>query len=206
MQSIGPTQEPLLVREAQGGNHAAFEQLLQCHDRAVWRLASRIMGSQNEIQDIYQEAFLKAYKNLGSFRFECSFATWIYRIVKNVCLDHLRKTRNRRENSSIEINIYGEEHDLLNQVSDDSPANNPERELLRRELRAHISCALHRLTPRERMVCELKHLHGMKLRAVSKLLNTSYESTKNALFRAKRKLRRQLAWCPNGWNSQFDSL
>lgn len=198
MQSIGHAQVPLLIREAQGGNHAAFEELLQIHDRAVWRLASRIMGSRNDVPDIYQEAFLRAYKNLGSFRFECSFATWIYRIVTNVCLDHLRKTRTRRENSSIEVNIYGEERDLLTQVSDDRPANNPERELLRRELRVHISSALRRLTPQERTVFELKHLHGMKLRTVSEMVNTSYESTKSALFRANRKLRRQLTWSPKG--------
>ena len=83
MKSICNLQEPFLVREAQGGNHAAFEQLLRFHDRAVWRLASRIMGSQSDVPDIYQEASLKAYRNLGSFRFECFFATWIYRIVTN---------------------------------------------------------------------------------------------------------------------------
>jgi RNA polymerase sigma-70 factor (ECF subfamily) len=128
MESIGFIEDSFLVREAQGGSHAAFEQLVHAYDQAVLRLAIRITGSQNDAQDIYQEAFLKVYTKLGGFRFECSFSTWIYRIVTNVCLDHLRRNRNRRGHSAIEGNIEGQEHDLLNQVSDDRPANNPEHD------------------------------------------------------------------------------
>lgn len=200
MESIGFIQDSFLVRQAQGGSRAAFEQLVRAHDQAVLRLAIRITGSQNDAQDIYQEAFLKVYTKLGGFRFECSFSTWIYRIVTNVCLDHLRRNRNRRGHSAIEGNIEGEEHDLLNQVSDDRPANNPEQQLLRQELRAHILCALQRLTPRERMVFELKHFQGLKLRAVSEILNTSEGSIKNSLFRATQKLRFQLAVCTSSGN------
>ena len=87
MESTTFIQEDLLIREAQGGDHAAFAQLVHAHDEAVLRLALRITGSQSDAQDIYQEAFLKVYKKLDCFRFECSFSTWIYRIVTNVCLD-----------------------------------------------------------------------------------------------------------------------
>ena len=160
MESIGCIQDCFLVREVHGGNQAAFEQLVYAHDQAVLRLPLRITGSQSDAQDIYQEAFLKVYKKLGGFRFEYSFSTWIRRIVTNLCLDHLRKNRNRRENSAIEVNVEGEEYDLLNQLSDDRPANNPEKRLLSRELSVHILCALQRLTPRERMVFELKRFQG----------------------------------------------
>ena len=142
MENIGCIRDCFLAREVQGGNQAAFAQLVHAHDQAVLRLALRITGSQSDAQDIYQEAFLKVYKKLGSFRFECSFSTWIYRIVTNACLDHLRKNRHRREDSSRELNVEGEEYDFLNQVSDDRPANNPEQELLRQELNAHILGAL----------------------------------------------------------------
>jgi RNA polymerase sigma-70 factor, ECF subfamily len=162
----------------------------------------RIMRSQSDIQDIYQEALLKIYRNLGGFRFECSFSTWIYRIVTNVCLDHLRKNRNCKETSAITVGVEGEEYDLLSQVSDDRPAHNPERQLFRQELRAHISCALERLTPRERMAFELKHFQGLKIRAVSEILNSSVGSTKTTLFRATRKLRFQLATVPKRRNSR----
>jgi RNA polymerase sigma-70 factor (ECF subfamily) len=149
MESTSCIQDCFLVREVQSGNQAAFEQLVHAHDQAVLRVALRITGSQSDAQDIYQETFLKVYRKLGGFRFECSFSTWIYRIVTNLCLDHLRKNRNRRPNSAIEVNADGEEYDLLNQFADDRPTNNPERQLLSRELSAHILCALGRLTPRE---------------------------------------------------------
>src|SRR5450755_4918575 len=84
-----------LIREAQQGNTAAFEELVRQYDRAVLRLAIHLTGSPEDGQDIYQEAFLRAYINLARFRFECSFYTWIYRIVTNLCLDHLRKKNSR---------------------------------------------------------------------------------------------------------------
>ena len=193
MESIGQIQDFFLVRQVQGGNQAAFEQLVHAHDHAVLRLALRITGSQSDAQDIYQEAFLKIYRKLGGFRFECSFTSWIYRIVTNLCLDHLRKTRNRRESGTKEVNKEGEEYDLLNQISDDRPAHNPEQQLLRRELSEHLSRALQTLTPRERMVFELKHFEGLKLRTVSEILNSSEGSVKTTLFRATQKLRSRLA-------------
>src|SRR5689334_17104770 len=74
-----------LIREAQRGSRTAFEELVRQYDQAVLRLALHLTGSEAEAQDIYQEAFLKAYRHLGNFRFECSFYTWMYRIVTNLC-------------------------------------------------------------------------------------------------------------------------
>jgi len=193
MESISSIHDSLLVREAQGGDHAAFAQLVHAHEEAVLKLALRITGSQSDAQDIYQEAFLKVYKKLDCFRFECSVSTWIYRIVTNVCLDHLRKNRNCKESSAVKVKVDGEEFDLLNQILDDRTAHNPEQQLLRCELSAHILCALATLTPRERMVFDLKHFQGMKLRTVSEILNTSESSVKTSLMRATRKLRCHLA-------------
>ena len=185
--------EGSLVREAQDGDQAAFAQLVRAHDEAVLRLAFRITGSQSDAQDISQEVFLKVYRKLDHFRFECSFSTWITRIVTNTCLDHLRKNRNRKENDTIKVGFEGEEYDLLNQVMDDRPVHNPEKELLRGELSANILGALRRLSPQERMVFDLKHFQGMKLRAVGEKLNTSEGSVKTSLVRATRKLRVHLA-------------
>jgi RNA polymerase sigma-70 factor, ECF subfamily len=184
--------DSLLIREAQGGNHAAFAQLVHFHDEAVLKVALRITGSESDAQDIYQEVFLKVYKKLDCFRFECSFSTWITRIATNACLDHLRKNRNRKENDTIRVGVDGVERDLLDQVADDKPGNNPEKELLRRELRGRILCGLKQLTPQERMVFDMKHFQGMKLRAVGEILNTSEGSVKTSLVRAMRKLRLHL--------------
>jgi RNA polymerase sigma-70 factor, ECF subfamily len=149
-------------------------------------------GSEADAQDIYQDAFLKAYKNLGNFRFECSFYTWIYRIVSNLCLDHLRKRQVRKEEAPVAMTGEGEEYDLIEHTPDARPSANPERDLMRRELGAHIAKSLEKLTPRERMVFELKHYHGLKLRTVGEILNTTEETAKNTLFRATQKLRSSL--------------
>lgn len=182
-----------LIREAQQGNRAAFEVLVRHYDQSVLRLALHLTGSESDAQDVYQEAFLKAYKNLGSFRFECSFYTWIYRIVTNLCLDHLRKRTVRKEDAPVATDSEGNEYDLLDQTPDGRPGANPERDLMRRELGKRIGRAIERLTPRERMVFELKHYQGLKLRTIGEVLNTTEETAKNTLFRATQKLRGSLA-------------
>jgi len=178
-----------LIRQAQQGNTAAFEELVRNYDRPVLRLAIHLTGSHEDGQDIYQEAFLRAYINLARFRFECSFYTWIYRIVTNLCLDQLRKRQVRKEDAPVAKDSQGEEYDVLSQVPDGRAAANPERDLMRRELGGRINRALEKLTPRERMVFELKHYQGLKLRTVGEILNTTEETAKNTLFRATQKLR-----------------
>ena len=182
-----------LIRAAQRGDRAAFESLVRQYDQAVLRLALHLTGSEADAQDVYQEAFLKAYRHFGNFRFECSFYTWIYRIVTNLCLDHLRKRQTRREDAHVMTDSSGQEIDLLDNVSDDRAGANPERDLMRRELGSRITQALTRLTPRERMVFELKHYQGLRLRTIGEMLNTTEETAKNTLFRATQKLRSVLA-------------
>src|SRR5436190_4677755 len=183
-----------LIRAAQQGDAAAFEELVRQYDRAVLRLAVHLTGSQEDGQDIYQEAFLRAYINLARFRFECSFYTWIYRIVTNLCLDHLRKKHSRGRDLTTAVSPDGEEEAVLDRMPDHRPAFSPERSLQGRELRESIVRALGQLSPRERMVFELKHYHGMRLRPVAGLLNTTEGTIKNTLFRATHKLRGELAW------------
>ena len=182
-----------LIRAAQHGDRVAFEELVRHYDQAVLRLALHLTGDEHEAQDVYQDAFLKAYRNIGNFRFECSFYTWIYRIVTNLCLDQLRKKQVRKEESPVATTESGEAFDLLEQVADVRSGANPERDLMRRELGAMIGRALNKLTPRERMVFEMKHYQGLKLRTIGEMLNTTEETAKNTLFRATQKLRGTLA-------------
>ena len=156
-------------------------------------MALRLTGSEQDAQDIHQEAFLKAYRYLANFRFECSFYTWIYRIVTNLCLDHLRRRKSRREEQSVVVDSSGEEMDLLSNISDDRSMANPgARTRAQAARRADPGGAGH-LTPRERMVFELKHYQGLRLRTIGEMLNTTEETAKNTLFRATRKLRANLA-------------
>jgi RNA polymerase sigma-70 factor (ECF subfamily) len=192
-QALNRSDDSQLIREAQRGDRAAFEELVRQYDRAVLRLALHLTGSEGDAQDIYQEAFLKAYRNIASFRFECSFYTWIYRIVTNLCLDHIRKRQVRKEESAVTTDSDGQEYSVLDRVSDARAHANPEHDLMRRELGTKIQVALGKLTPRERMVFELKHYQGLKLRTIGEMLNTTEETAKNTLFRATQKLRASLA-------------
>jgi RNA polymerase sigma-70 factor (ECF subfamily) len=185
--------DTLLVRKAQRGDRAAFEELVRHYDQAVLRLAMHLTGSATEAQDVYQEAFLKAYRNIGKFRFECSFYTWIYRIVTNLCLDHLRKRQVRKEDAPVATDAQGQSYDVLAQIADERAASNPEHDLISRELGRKIGAALDQLSPRERMVFELKHYQGLKLRTVGEILQTTEDTAKNTLFRATQKLRGALA-------------
>ena len=182
-----------LIREAQNGSRPAFDSLVRQYDQAVLRLAMHLTGSEQDAQDVHQEAFLKAYRYIGNFRFECSFYTWLYRIVTNLCLDHLRRRKSRREDQAVMIDSSGEQIDLLSNVSDDRSMANPDKELQRKYLGEKIKSALDTLTPRERMVFELKHYQGLKLRTIGEMLNTTEETAKNTLFRATKKLRANLA-------------
>jgi len=191
--SSARVQDAELIREAQKGSREAFDTLVRQYDQAVLRLALHLTGSEQDAQDIHQEAFLKAYRHIGSFRFECSFYTWIYRIVTNLCLDHLRRRKTRKEDSAVMVDAAGEEHDTMTNVSDERAMANPARELERKILGNQIQKALETLTPRERTVFELKHFHGLRLRTIGEMLSTTEETAKNTLFRATRKLRMQLA-------------
>ena len=187
------TEDDDLIREAQRGDRAAFDSLVRRYDQSVLRLALHMLGNEQDAQDVNQEAFLKAYRHLGNFRFECSFYTWLYRIVTNLCLDHLRRRKSRREDPATIIDSRGDELDLMSNISDTRSMANPARELDRKRMGESINQALDKLTPRERTVFELKHYQGLKLRTIGEMLNTTEETAKNTLFRATRKLRANLA-------------
>ena len=193
--SLPELDERALVVEAQAGNRAAFEELVRRYDRDVLRLALNLMKRPEDARDVYQESFLKVYRNLDRFRFECSFYTWLYRIVTNVCLDHLRRRQARPEDQAPEIQMNRQEEgtrDFFEVQREQRPTLDPERSLMGKEIRARLAKAMERLSPRERVVFEMKHYQGLKLRAIGDALGTTEETVKNSLFRATRKLRQEL--------------
>jgi RNA polymerase sigma-70 factor, ECF subfamily len=195
MTSLSQLDERALVAEAQTGGRAAFEELVRRYDRDVLRLALNLMKRPEDARDVYQEAFLKVYRNLHRFRFECSFYTWLYRIVTNVCLDQLRRRQARPEDQAPELKAgrYDEGiTDFFERQREHRPTLDPERRLVGKEIQARIAIAMERLSPRERIVFEMKHYQGLKLRAIGDALGTTEETVKNSLFRATRKLRSQL--------------
>jgi len=180
--------EKALIRAAQEGDQDAFGQLVRAYDKSVLRLAMNLLRSPEDAQDVYQEAFLRVYRNLNSFRFDCSFHTWLYRIVTNLCLDHMRKRKVRREESSQVEGLDGPV-DRMDTFQESRADGDPQRSLFSGELRQGINKALSELTARERMVFELRHYQGMKLRDIGEALGTTEEAAKNCLFRATQKMR-----------------
>jgi len=177
-----------LIRAAQRGDQDAFEQLVRTYDQSVLRLAMNLLRSPEDARDVYQEAFLRVYRNLHSFRFDCSFHTWLYRIVTNICLDQLRKRKVRKEDAAV-VETSDGPIDRMESYEEEAAEANPERSMWNRELKQRIESALVGLTPRERMVFELRHYQGLRLRNIVEMLGTTEEAAKNCLFRATQKMR-----------------
>ena len=185
-----PGEEIALIRLAQQGDRTAFDAIVRQYDQQVLRLILKIVPSVDQAPDLYQEAFLKVYRSLGRFRFESRFSTWLYRVVTNACLDYLRRQKSREEIQAPETQEGGT--DFLQTVPEKRPGGNPEREARSGEIRQRVEKALTRLAPRERMVFELRHFQGMKLKAIGEICGTTEETAKNSLFRATQKLRLEL--------------
>src|SRR6201988_4582090 len=122
-----------LIPAAQSGDQDAFEQLVRTYDQSVLRLAMNLLRSPEDARDVYQEAFLRVYKNLHTFRFDCSFPTWLYRIVTNICLDHLRKRKVRKEEQAVVDTAEGPV-DRMETYPEDAAVANPERAAWNKQL------------------------------------------------------------------------
>src|SRR5271154_1926475 len=133
--------ETALIRAAQDGDHAAFEQLVHAYDQSVLRLAMNLLRSQEDARDVYQEAFLRVFRSIDSFRFDCSFHTWLYRIVTNICLDHLRKRKVRKEEPAV-IDTADGPVDRMDSFEEEAPHADPERRMWNSQLSGRIEAAL----------------------------------------------------------------
>ena len=180
--------EAALIRAAQQGDQQAFERLVHAYDRGVLQIAMNLLRSPEDAYDVYQEAFLRVFKNIRLFRLDSSFSTWLYRIVTNLCLDQMRKRKTRREESSV-IQTEDGPRDRLDSVAEGRELGDPQRSLMSRQLRSRIEKVLGDLTDKERLVFELRHYQGMRLRAIGETLGTSEEAAKMCLFRATQKMR-----------------
>ena len=183
--------EKALIRAAQHGDAEAFEQLVRSYDQNVLRMAFNLLHSQEDARDVYQEAFLRVYRNLPKFRFDCSFSTWLYRIVANLCLDQIRRRKVRKEEGATFQGGNGEV-DRFEFLPEHRADVDPQRQLLSTEVNSRIQEVLDRLTPRERLVFEMRHYQGMRLRAIGEALGVTEEAAKNCLFRATQKMRTAL--------------
>ncbi len=164
---------------------------MRSYDHNVLRMALNLLHSPEDARDVYQEAFFRVYRNLPKFRFDCSFSTWLYRIVANLCLDQIRKRKVRKEEAS-SVETGSGDLDRFQFLPEHRADVDPQRQLMSTEVNTRIQEVLLRLTPRERLVFEMRHFQGMRLRAIGEALGVTEEAAKNCLFRATQKMRAAL--------------
>jgi RNA polymerase sigma-70 factor (ECF subfamily) len=154
-------------------------------------MAYNLLHSEEDARDVYQEAFLRVYRKLPEFRLDSAFSTWLYRIVANLCLDQIRKRKVRKEEAA-SVETASGEVDRLQLIAERRADVDPHRQLMSAEVNNRIQEVLGGLSPRERLVFEMRHYQGMRLRAIGESLGVTEEAAKNCLFRATQKMRAAL--------------
>jgi RNA polymerase sigma-70 factor, ECF subfamily len=180
----------LAVSKARSGDTDAFRVLVERHSRSLFRLAFRMTGNQQDAEDVVQESFLRAYKQLAKFDERASFGTWLYRIAANCSLDLVRSRKRRNEHIAPAPENVAEVEDPV--VSLPSTAPNPERMALSSEVRERVALAMRDLSPTERTAFVLRHFEGMCMEEVGRVLECQPGAAKHSVFRAVQKLRRAL--------------
>jgi RNA polymerase sigma-70 factor (ECF subfamily) len=185
-------QEIDLIKGAQSGDTLAFDKLVCLHDRWVLQMAYSMLSNRQDAQDIYQEALLKAFTRISSFRFESEFRTWLGRIVINLSINRRRQRRVKRWLSRSTATDVDPDRSQPDEYADIPSESETDRLTLSRELVQHIDRALGTLPDLQRAVFVLKHLHGYKISEISVMLNRAEGTVKNSLFRATKKLQEML--------------
>jgi RNA polymerase sigma-70 factor (ECF subfamily) len=176
------------AEEARKGNQRAFGALVERHSRSVFRLAFRMTGNEQDAEDLVQETFLKAYKQLHRFDGRSAFGTWLYRIAANCSLDLIRARKNRAERQTSATN--SDTMDFLDQVA--APGPSPERLARSGQVASLLKPALEQLTDLERTAFVLRHYEGCGIAEIASTLGVETNAAKHSVFRAVQKLRRAL--------------
>jgi RNA polymerase sigma-70 factor (ECF subfamily) len=174
--------------EARLGNQQAFRVLVERHSRAVFRLAYRMTGNEQDAEDLVQESFLRAYKQLHTFDRRAAFGTWLHRICVNCSLDLIRSRKTRRE---IQNKVDDEQPGWLDQVA--APEPSPERLMQSTQVTELLAPALEKLSETERAAFVLRHYEGSSIDEIARALGVQTSAAKHSVFRAVQKLRRSLA-------------
>jgi RNA polymerase sigma-70 factor (ECF subfamily) len=178
-----------LARRIALGDRAAFRDFVESHKRPVYALAYRIAGNHADAEDISQDVFVKMIRSAASYDGSSRLSTWVYRITANTAIDHLRRRR-QAPASYREVPIddpaQGAARDEV--VSGRNPAREAEASLLR----TRIERALARVSERERAAFVLRHYHDLDIKEIAEALDISLGAVKSYLFRAVRKLQKEL--------------
>ena len=190
-QSAARDSDAIAVERTLAGERDAFRVLVERHNQQLFRLAYRMTGNEQDAEEIVQEAFLRAYRNLGQFGSRANFGTWAYRIAANYAIDRMRQRKNedsrRKTPSAAEEEL---EQDPLDLVADERPS--PDRLAVNMELRRKMQEALKDLSYSERTAFVMRHWEGCAIEEIAAVLKSTTSAAKNTVFRSVQKLRRAL--------------
>ena len=168
------------VALARGGDSEAFRSLVERHSRLVFRVAYRMTGNEADAEDVVQETFLKAYRQLGRFESRANFGTWVYRIAMNCAIDYMR-AKPKRESA--------EEDDFLERAAGGGGEPGADDLVLAGEIGAKVQSALGLLSEMERAAFVMRHYQGFSIEEIGRSLGLKTNATKHSIFRAVKKMR-----------------
>lgn len=178
--------EKCLLSRCKTGDIDAFEQLIENHQKKVFNLALRMIGNHEDASDLAQEVFIKVYKSIRDFKEKASFSTWLYRITTNVCLDEIRKRKNR-DLVSLDEDIKFDDNEIRRQVGSDEPG--PEVLVERAEIRNVIRNAINRMPVEYKTVIVLRDIQGLSYEEIAAILSCPKGTVKSRINRARQTLR-----------------
>ena len=174
------------IARAQAGDSDGFRVLVDRHSKSLFRLAYRMTGNEADAEDVVQETFLRAYRQLANYESRSSFSTWLYRIAANYALDLIR-VRKRKQERHVDS---GDQENTLDNFASTDPRQ--DRLYFNSQLRQRLKSAMDELTDQERTAFVLRHFEGLSIDEIGSILTLGNSATKNSIFRAVRKLRETL--------------
>jgi RNA polymerase sigma-70 factor (ECF subfamily) len=183
--------DSLAVARVKAGDGDAYRQLVDRHSRSVFRLAFRMTGNEQDSEDVVQETFMRAYKQLHRYEARSSFSTWLYRIAANYSLDLVRRRKRHGEVALGESSSANEDlPEMIHALP--SPSPGPDRLLFSGRVQECVASTLKELSQQERTAFVLRHFEGQSIEDISAALGLSGNAAKHSIFRAVQKLRRAL--------------
>lgn len=176
--------EKKIIEKVLGGDANAFEELVLKYEKTVYNLALRMVGDRDDAFDMTQEAFIKAYGSLSSFRGDSKFSVWIYRIATNVCLDFLR-SKSRKQQVSLTVS---DDDDEDAQLDIPDPSSDPEQQLMQKMSMQSVEEGLKTLPDKQRQILVMRELGGMSYAEIGKALSLEEGTVKSRIFRARKRL------------------
>ena len=178
-----------IIQKVLEGDNDAFGLLVEKYQTKVYNLALRMSGNEEDAFDLTQEAFVRAWRSLGSFQFESSFSTWLFRLSSNICLDFLRA---RKRRTTVSLTVLGEDDEEETQLDLPDPGMSPEEAVLAAEDRARLVEALNSLPADQRQIITLRAINDLSYTEIAQILGIQEGTVKSRLSRARAMLRNKL--------------